>query len=146
MNKTEIHSLIEETIRPNNKKAIGAQALANVLSEMVTAMGEGGAGVLRVWVPIEDDFTEEQLAENVAAYNKIVNGGATICSVVISMTDEEGYHEEIAYPATTLYACAPDGTKIVMLELKEVFQEGDEIVLDQLQALLFEDGNVELDM
>lgn len=44
MTKQEILNLIDTTIKPNNKKAISAQSLQNVLREMAEASGEGSGG------------------------------------------------------------------------------------------------------
>ena len=76
MTKAEIIEAIEATIRPNGEKAITAESLANLLIEMANATpeGGGGSGVLSIQVgEAEDgsDLTEEQLANNVAVYNKV---------------------------------------------------------------------------
>lgn len=53
MTKAEIIEAINATIAPNNVKGITAESLANILTEMVNAEGEGGSGdgALRVIVP-----------------------------------------------------------------------------------------------
>lgn len=53
MTKAEIIEAINATITANDEKAITAELLANILTEMVNAEGEGGSGegALRVIVP-----------------------------------------------------------------------------------------------
>lgn len=79
MNKQEIIEAINSTIMPNGQKGITAEALANILIEMVNASAEGGSGsgALRVWITEAvnaGSLTSEQVAENVATYNAIAGG------------------------------------------------------------------------
>lgn len=81
MNKTELIEAIQQVIIPNNQKAITAESLANLLTEIVGAMGEGsGNGMHRVWLhdAVGLDMTEEMIAENIASYNAIIRGETRI--------------------------------------------------------------------
>lgn len=69
MNREEILNAINETIRPNEEKAITAQSLNNLLTEMALSSGSGsGDGALRIISPSPENldmfiemggFTEE---------------------------------------------------------------------------------------
>lgn len=140
MTKAEIIEAIEATIRPNGEKAITAESLANLLIEMANATPEGGSGGSDVCViqfgELEDgsDMTEEQLAYNVDAYNKLKEGFGEIPVFILGVPaifrrkDDDGsctYSFSIAYmsdPETyallgyvaefTLY---PDGRVALMM-------------------------------
>lgn len=70
--KEQLIEAIKATITPNNVKAITAESLANLLIEMVEAMGEGGTGAghvsFYIGVPnvetMEFVLTPEQKAHN----------------------------------------------------------------------------------
>lgn len=81
MTKDEIKAMIAETIQTNNKKAITAQSLANVLTTMAENSGEGGGGLKfseeRTLYGINEEvLTDEQKAYNAETYKKISNGEA----------------------------------------------------------------------
>ena len=81
MTKKEIIEAINATIAPNNVKGITAEALANILTEIVTATPEGGSdsgsGALTLYIApqLTEDvvpaLTEVQLANNAAVYAKV---------------------------------------------------------------------------
>lgn len=71
MDKTELIEAIQQVITPNNQKAITAESLANLLIEMVEAMGTGsGSGqvVFHMGTPNED-FTQLTLTDEQKAHN-----------------------------------------------------------------------------
>ena len=60
--KQELIEAIKATIVPNDKKAITAESLANLLTEMVEAMGEGsggGAGQIVFYLGVPDEQSVE---------------------------------------------------------------------------------------
>lgn len=59
MTKDEIKAMIAETIKSNNKKAITAQSLANVLTAMTENSGEGGSGLKYYTITIYRNNTFE---------------------------------------------------------------------------------------
>lgn len=83
MTKDEIKAMIAETIQTNNKKAITAQSLANVLTTMAENSGEGGGlkySEERTIYGLEE-MTEEQKAYNAETYNKIMNSEAVTINI-----------------------------------------------------------------
>lgn len=88
MNKIdEIKVAIEETIKPNNKKAINAQTLANILNAMADVMPESGGGLKyseerMLYLSDNEGFNEEQRAYNIETYNKAVSGEAITVNMV----------------------------------------------------------------
>lgn len=73
MNKTELIDAIQHVIVPNGQKAITAESLANLLTEIVKAMGTGV--VFHMGTPNEDftEFTQtpEEMAHNAEMFNII---------------------------------------------------------------------------
>lgn len=99
----EVKVAIGETIKPNNKKAINAQTLANILNAMVDVMPESGGGLKyseeRMLYPSDNEgFNEEQRAYNIETYNKVMNGeaitvnmgGAILAISPTGIIDEQG--------------------------------------------------------
>ena len=74
MNKEEMKTMIAETIMPNNKKAITAQSLANVLTTMAENSGEGGGDALVYCILDGGDMelTPEQKAHNAESFKKLI--------------------------------------------------------------------------
>lgn len=73
MNKEEMKTMIAETIMPNNKKAITAQSLANVLTTMAENSGEGGGDAL-VYCAVDGEdmeLTPEQKAHNAESFKRL---------------------------------------------------------------------------
>ena len=85
MNKEEIKTMIAETIMPNNKKAITAQSLANVLTTMAENSGEGGglkySEERTLYGVNEEVLTDEQKAYNAETYSKMWSGEAVTINV-----------------------------------------------------------------
>lgn len=86
MNREELHTLIAQTVRPNNKKQINAESLANLFSEMVDATPEGGGGLKyseeRTLYGINEEvLTDEQKAYNAETYSKMWSGEAVTINV-----------------------------------------------------------------
>lgn len=71
MTKAEILEAINATIAPNGVKGITAESLANILTEIVNAAGEGGAGgeYLDMTPANPDDLESEELSEEAKAHN-----------------------------------------------------------------------------
>lgn len=73
MNKTELIDAIQQVITPNGQKAITAESLANLLIEMVEAMGESSGGgisfIIRIGVSTDGNLIPALTVEDVA-YNK----------------------------------------------------------------------------
>lgn len=70
MNKQELIEAIEATLVPNGNKAITADALRNLLIDIVENSGEGGGITLQISTEIDEDgngvpaVTPEQIAHN----------------------------------------------------------------------------------
>ena len=70
MTKQEIVEAINATIVPNGTKAITAESLANLLIEMVEAMGEGGSGQVVFYMGMPNEaMTEFTLTPEQKAHN-----------------------------------------------------------------------------
>ena len=88
MNKTELIEAIQQVIVPNNQKAVTAESLANLLIEMVEAMGTGSGGsgqvVFYVGMPNEDmtefTLTPEQKAHNAEMVQVIKDSPISLCA------------------------------------------------------------------
>jgi hypothetical protein len=99
MNREELHTLIAQTVRPNNKKQINAESLANLFSEMVDATPEGGGGLKyseeRTLYGINEEvLTDEQKAYNAETYSKMwreeavtINVGGIFLPPLVSTTE-----------------------------------------------------------
>lgn len=92
MTKAEILEAINATIAPNGVKGITAESLANILTEIVNAAGEGGAGGEYLDMtpanPESEELSEEAKAHNAEVYNKLLialNGVAAIPMVSVNM-------------------------------------------------------------
>lgn len=115
MNKIdEIKVAIEETIKPNNKKAINAQTLANILNAMADVMPESGGGLKyseerMLYLSDNEGFNEEQRTYNIETYNKAVSGeaitvnmgGAILAISPTGVIDEQG-NEIVETTAATI--------------------------------------------
>ena len=95
MNKTELIDAIQQVIVPNDKKAITAESLANLLIEMVNAAPEGGSGgsgqiVFYAGTPNEDlgtfVLTPEQKAHN-AEMVQVIKDSPIALQASVDMTD-----------------------------------------------------------
>lgn len=94
MTKAEILEAINATIAPNGVKGITAESLANILTEIVNAAGEGGAGgeYLDMTPANPDDIESKELSEeakahNAALYTKIceaLNNGGVLPPVSVN--------------------------------------------------------------
>ena len=91
MNKTELIEAIQQVIVPNNQKAVTAESLANLLIEMVEAMGTGsgsGSGqvVFYAGTPSEDKtefvLTPEQKAHNAEMVQVVKNSPIALCASI----------------------------------------------------------------
>jgi hypothetical protein len=81
MNKQEILDAINATIAPNGVKGITAESLANILTEIVNAMGEGGGAggeyidvtLLEPDNPESIELTAEAKEHNAELYAKVLD-------------------------------------------------------------------------
>lgn len=83
MSKQEILDAINATIVPNGQKGITAESLANILTEMVNAAGEGGSG-----------------GSGGSAGNEVIrlsNYGITEDGIVLSTTEDDAAHNATVY-------------------------------------------------
>ena len=128
MNKEEIKTMIAQTIMPNNKKAITAQSLANVLTTMADNSGGGGLKYSEertLYGVEEEEMTDEQKAYNAETYSKMWGGEAVtinVSGVILTpyfATEDDGF----VWFEISLYA---DGIKV------------------QFIIKLFSDGSVEV--
>lgn len=150
MNREELHTLIAQTVRPNNKKQINAESLANLFYEMVDATPEGGSGnaggsgALKVWIEDAENgifITEEQKAENVATYNVLIEGEhvpVIVCSKY--EMSEEGFSisqtttHSVSY-VTFKYGVSGENTEAVMFFIGDDMENG---------LTLYPDGTTEI--
>ena len=100
MNKTELIEAIQQVIVPNGQKAITAESLANLLTEIVEAMGTGsGSGQVVFYLGRLNgetntfELTQEQKAHNVEMFN-IIKESPVAVSASIDMTDFMAQMEE----------------------------------------------------
>lgn len=84
MTKAEILEAINATIAPNGVKGITAESLANILTEIVNAAGEGGAGGEYLDMtpanpndPTSMELTTEAMAHNAEVYAKLLEASNT---------------------------------------------------------------------
>lgn len=160
----EVKEMIDSTIYTNGRGEVTAQNVnlamhgmvdateekfdevndaVKAVEDKVTALEEnatgGGAGALKVWMPIYDassELTPEQIAENVATYNEIVKGEPV--SVVICMAESvDGITAVGTIPTTASYTDF-GGNKTVAL-LANQFVHGD---ITAILGQLFSDGSV----
>lgn len=108
MNREELHTLIAQTVRPNNKKQINAESLANLFYEMVDATPEGGGGLKyseerTLYGVNEEVLTDEQKAYNAETYSKMwsgeavtINVGGIILTPLFSTTEDEYVRFEVS--------------------------------------------------
>ena len=95
--KQELIEAIKATIVPNDEKAITAESLANLLTEMVEAMGEGGGGVSFVIRAEEDEegnvisgSTVEDIAHNksqIEVLKQLKASGKPLPPIAINLFD-----------------------------------------------------------
>ena len=133
MNKDEIKEAIASTIVENGQKGITAQALANILNEIVDAAGEGGGGNAGGGGTIfVDTEATEPNESNASAYASLVNG----------------WNNSVVYNVITLYIIPISvyayafneeaGGVVLMLDLTPIIGE---VYVENY--LLKQDGSVE---
>lgn len=143
MNREELHTLIAQTVRPNNKKQINAESLANLFSEMVDATPEGGGGLKyseeRTLYGVEKEvLTDEQKAYNAETYSKMWGGEAVTINVDgIFLTprfftiEDEYVRFEVSFDlegfkVQVIIKLRSDGS----VEVSETFSTGDSLVIE----------------
>lgn len=155
MDKTELINAIQQVITPNNQKAITAESLANLLIEVVEAMGTGsgsGSGqvVFYIGTPNEDfsDYTQtpEQKAHNAEMF-QIVRDSQFAPLTSIDFTDlliadagvdvdMTGFKASLLVSQTTFYP----------KQVAELEGISDELVLLEgvVTVCVFSDGSVQV--
>jgi hypothetical protein len=107
MTKAEILEAINATIAPNGVKGITAESLANILTEIVNAAGEGGAGgeYLDMTPANPDDLESEELSEEAKAHNaalytkicEVLNNGGVLPPVSVNESIMGMYASSVAF-------------------------------------------------
>lgn len=115
MTKAEILEAINATIAPNGVKGITAESLANILTEIVNAAGEGGAGgeYLDMTLANPDDttsteLTPEAMAHNAALYTsicEILNNGGVLPPVSANADGLGLYASSVTLESDLLMFC-----------------------------------------
>lgn len=122
--KQELIEAIKATIVPNDEKAITAESLANLLTEMVEAMGEGSGGgisfILRAVRDEEGNPTSALTVEDIA-YNKsqievlkqLKASGKPVPPIAINIIDEAIDEGDAIFQygfAMVVWGGVPEGT------------------------------------
>lgn len=121
---------------------MAVQRFKNANGEWETLAGGasgGGAGALKVWLPVEDlsaELTPEQIAENVATYNEIVKG-EPVSVVLCQGGSVDGMTVAGSIPTTALYT-GFGGNKIVELRANQIVARELATIMGQL----YSDGSV----
>lgn len=164
MNKTELIEAIQQVIVPNGQKAITAESLANLLTEIVEAMGTGnGSGQVVFYVGMETgedgevsgfqkmSLTTEQKAHNAKMFALVKDANPMV---------EFSYDMSDLYQAELEYQFKQDmpGVKFCMLpatcifspkEVSKILVGVDQDIIsneDSLPILVYEDGSVEIQL
>lgn len=148
MNREELHTLIAQTVRPNNKKQINAESLANLFSEMVDATPEGGGGLKyseerTLYGLNEEVLTDEQKAYNAETYSKMwsgeavtINVGGIILTPLFATTEDEYVRFEVSLDS--------DGIKVqVIIKLRSDGSVEVSYTYGSDDSLVIEYGNAE---
>lgn len=155
MNKQEIIEAINSTIMPNGQKGITAEALANILTEIVNASGEGsgGSGGVTFFLGAVDatdtsnvivTLTDEQKAHNAATFEKVKNASPAITASL----DATEYYSGIMHMSVKTSALAsvcvyaPLETATQMGEEQELFIMSGIEPLGNASIAILSDGSV----
>lgn len=108
MTKQEILDAINATIVANGQKGITAESLANILVEMVNAVGESGSG-----------------SGSGSEVIKISNMEFTVDTIILSTTDEDAAHNAPVY-AKYISSLNGNAPMNISLDISKVFGENEE--------------------
>lgn len=148
MNKQEIIEAINSTIVPNGQKGITAEALANILLEIVNASGGGEGGCVTVYAGEGDgigenlSFTqnEEEKALNAKAFQQI-KGGSRAVACDMSRYYSAVIQLEVEYiqlvPNLMYY---PQESAAVMGESTELIA----LIIENSPFILYPDGTLSM--
>ena len=134
-----MHAIVDATEEELGKVNDAVKAV----EDKVTAIEEngtgGGAGALKVWMPVEDmstELTPEQIAENVATYNEIVKG-EPVSVVLCQGGSVDGMTVAGTIPTTASYTDFGGNKTVVLLANQIVARE-----LVTIMGQLYSDGSV----
>lgn len=154
MTKQEILDAINATIAPNGQKGITAESLANILTEIVNAAGEGGGGGGVVFYmgaaemsgssPIFT-LTAEQKTHNAAQFQIVKNSPVALIGGIDISTmfpEEAALGVKQSYPLDSLqyipYEMAVEGgyeTDVILFSIQDI--------LDSVHLVVLPDGSIE---
>lgn len=159
----EVKEMIDSTIYENGRGEVTAKNLnlamhgvvdaveekfgevndaVKAVEDKVTALeenGTGGAGALKVWMPVESmstELTSEQIAENVATYNEIVKG-EPVSVILCQGGSVDGKTVAGTIPTTASYTDFGGNKTVVLLANQIVARE-----LVTIMGQLYSDGSV----
>lgn len=151
MNKTELINAIQQVITPNNQKAINAESLANLLIEMVEAMGKGQV-VFYMGTPNDEleEFvlTPEEQAHNAEMVQIVKNSPIALCASVditalaiadaaVEGLDATGVKQNVVCNAVA-YCPAH------LMEAQGIGTNAGVIAISELPFFIAEDGSVDV--
>lgn len=166
MTKQEILDAINATIVTNGQKGITAESLANILTEIVNAAGEGSSGVGGEYIDMtmanpedleSDELTPEAKAHNAEVYAKLVQALRNNTGTpYISVPTGEGYNmsinsvmleESTTNIVMTLNMTADGQFTNVMFSVNDVLSGGETAIaigsnVVLMVLLLKEDGQI----
>lgn len=156
MNKTELIDAIQQVIVANDKKAITAESLANLLIEMVNATPEGGSGgsgqiVFYAGTPNEGMtvcvLTPEQKAHNAEMVQVIkdspiaLQASVDVTSLMLASMDEE-YADVDLTGVKYNFFCTNTMYLPAHIANLEGFPSAGVMTLGESPAFIAEDGSV----
>ena len=149
MNKTELIDAIQHVIVPNGQKAITAESLANLLTEIVKAMGTGV--VFHMGTPNEDftEFTQtpEEMAHNAEMVQVIkdspiaLQASVDVTSLMLASMDEE-YADVDLTGVKYNFFCTNTMYLPAHIANLEGFPSAGVMTLGESPAFIAEDGSV----
>lgn len=171
MNKQEILDAINATIAPNGVKGITAESLANILTEIVNAMGEGGGAggeyidmtFLEPDNPESFELTAEAKEHNAELYAKVIDAinnvkalpsvamqgatlgipGAYYASSALIASDKLSFSFHIDYDADLGVGSNYEGLMVnIATEREEAIVIGGDLM--QFVVNIFADGSIEI--
>ena len=153
MTKEEILQAIEETIVPNNQKAITAESLKILLTEMVNA-GGSGSGVLTIY--LGEPIVEGDAVIGVSLIDAEKEHNASIFQAIKSSTIMSPIAVDQSRYYTLAFGASSEHVKSCIMASFVVYADSEAasimglpyeaIILDVegLNALLLSDGSIEL--
>lgn len=158
MTKNELIEAINSTIVTNGQKGITAESLANILTEIVNASGEGsGGGGVTFFLGAIDatdtsnvivTLTDEQKAHNAATFEQVKNASPAItASLDVTEFYSESMHMSVK-ASTLAFVCIyiPLETAVQMGEEQELFMMSGIEPLNNAGVMILSDGTVKVYM